>query len=118
NSRITVEDVEDTILEFEDTIFGRLPARLITLLDFVDGEILIGQGAQKLVADGGETELQLGLFPVVEDSVRIYVNYIGSFTDRNNGRELEGVTVNPTTGAVTLPTALREGDTVVATYRH
>lgn len=93
--------------------------------------ILMGESRGEILTDpnlgarGGELSLQLAFYPLVADSLVLYKNFSTDNLMPWESRKREyalvettDYTVNETTGAITLVTALAEADTVVADYRH
>jgi hypothetical protein len=113
---MTVAQAENYLLIGEDDILSRLPWRYRQLLRTAD--VVVVRNAQ-----GGETSLSLGLFPVDADTVRLYVNYQElnkAWNRRNNADALPitDYTVTEETGIVQLLTPLEVGDSVFATFNH
>lgn len=110
-----VTDVQPVIDEWDETVQGRLPGRVFSLLTRVDGEVL----CQCAAGDGTETEFQLSLFPC--SSVELYRNYMKPLwserkpCDRLGADEFE---VDEETGVVTLSTPLNAGENLIACYDH
>ena len=106
----------DILQTAEDRLLMRLEHRYRQLLRRVDGEILVGRAA------GGETVLQCGMFPLVSGTVKVWKNFPseGLWTARNPVLALSTgeYSVNLTTGAVTLVTALVAGDSIYIEYDH
>lgn len=114
---MTEDEADEILMMAEEQVLDRLDHRYRDLLSAVDGEYVV------LSASGGETEVVLGLKPVVDGSVKIYVNYFDEnrgWNRRNSTHALpvSDYSVNTTTGVVTLGTPLSEDDTVIAEYEH
>lgn len=113
NSRVDESDVEESISEGVDTVISRVTARYGGLTEHVDGEILVRS------ALGGETALQLGLYPAT--NVRLWVSLDGPWETRRAAdclRQDAGCTVDSETGVVTLNRPLTVDDFVAAEYDH
>ncbi len=120
---VTEADVIEAIEEFEETVLQRTPGRYQDLFFYVNGEVLCG-GKRSMggaTGDGTETSFTCALAPVSD--LKLYQNYPSSrpWTQRGPTDRLAlntDYTVNLTTGAITLITALSQGDTLIAEYVH
>lgn len=110
--------IDEICAEQEDVVISAAPEQYAMLArGEVEGEILCKETL------GGETTLQLGLFPVLVGTVRLYVGYGHStrpYSDRKVADRLssDAYSVNTTTGLVTLATPLPSGQSVHADYEH
>ena len=114
---ITDADVEETIDEFEETAFSRMPQRYQDLLTACDGEILTRDPGGAL---GTETSFTVSLYPC--DNLLLYKNFGGKTwaqrTPFDAMTEGADYTLDKTTGVITLPTVLSKGDRLFAEYTH
>jgi hypothetical protein len=127
---IAESDLDEIIAEQEDVLISCVPEQYAVIArGTVEGEILCKE------AVGGELTLQCSLFPVVTDTLHLYRDYGWQsidgvfplinpnrrpYSDRKVADRLESdeFSVNVTTGAVTLATALTAGQSVHADYQH
>lgn len=112
---LSASDLLEIVEECEAEAVGYLRLKYQGLMRHVDGERVIVDAA------GGETSLQLGLFPVVAGTVTLFRNFpmTRAWRERRPADAMEEeFSVEASTGAVTLSEALSEGDRVYAVYDH
>lgn len=111
-SAVTHADVDNTILEWEDTIFSRLPARYKRLLTRVDGEVLTKY------ATGSETTFTLSL--LTASNLKLYVNLACPWDGRCYADEWPTTNYSyvGATGVITPTGTLAQGSTLIAEYDH
>src|SRR5690606_32386618 len=83
-------------------------------------EILVDKD---LGARGGETALQLAFYPALDNTIVLYLNYFDNnlpWESRSYDYAMAAAdfSLDSATGAITLTTALEQGDFVYAEYRH
>jgi len=104
------------IEEAEAIVLGRLPLRYQMLIERCDGEILVRRAYE------GQTSLQVSLYPIVTDTLKLYTNYplTRGWLERNDDDivDSDDYSVNLNTGVVTLDTGLVSGDRIWAEYQH
>lgn len=122
NPNLMSEEKVDRLMEAEEVdILSAVPEHYRELaMGRVTGQYLTDR---QMGAAGGETLLQLGLFPVLDGTVTLFKNFSRyGIPWRNRRREhamaAGGFVINPATGVVTLHTPLAGGDVVLADYRH
>lgn len=113
-SDITAADVDDTLQTAEEEVLNVLKERYRGLMRHCDGERIVRH------ATAGQTTATLSLSPA--SNVRLYKNW-----DERRPWNPDAVhlamapsefSVSASTGAVTLTSALAEGDTLIAVYDH
>ena len=108
----------------EDWILDRLPESYGEIIrGRVDGEHLT---ETPMGARAGQTALQTTFYPIESGSLRLYKNFNfqtknwrnRSYSDDSLLVETTDYTVDEATGAITLVSALSNGDRVIADYKH
>lgn len=127
--QLTEAAVDEIIAEQEDEIADMLPEKYRKLLRHVEGERIVAD------ATAGQTTANLGLFPATSGSLVLYKDFggqsampqgggpIGStaYQYRNRSQAMTVTTdysINYTTGAIVLVTALSAGQRIFGDYEH
>jgi hypothetical protein len=114
--QIPAATVETHLAWADDYVISRLPEKYRRHVEEVLGEIIVP------FATAGQATAKLGLLPLTEDSVRLYLNWPATINYSNRSpseaMSADAYSVNLTTGAVALATPLSRGDIVIADYGH